>query len=380
MLIFLVIEDDLLVAPDFIDFFKQVLPSMLVNPDVWCVSAWSDHGWPASVQDPTKVLREQHLGGLGWAFNRRDWINYVKSHEFWISQSPWDGQLSYVMTESGSNKYCLYPQISRTYHAALDTTDGNSQSSATQDDILANVLLSDSRDTLFLIQEGRVYEKQLQKELISAKIITCRDDILSFSKQKLLMFIDASDDNHETWQAVGSVFANLGYLVRPHRPMRTIYKGVVSMTWSDNQIFFLGSYSPLISGELASKLNSVTPLSTEQIQKTSCQSDQTDDKLWTHPYDNLFTAITSSPGESCSSACKKEGLQCDVHYFVNLNQEIVVKGKKPDTICDRSLPRHAWNMYPWKASGAGSWQGNMCTRWYNCHQSAQGLQRLCPCV
>lgn len=60
---------------------SQVVPVMVKDKNAWCVSAWSDHGWPAAVSDEKKVLREQHLGGLGWAMKYSNWVSQLKEHK-----------------------------------------------------------------------------------------------------------------------------------------------------------------------------------------------------------------------------------------------------------------------------------------------------------
>ena len=40
----IIIEDDMLVAPDFFDYFFALGPILTQDPTVWCISAWNDHG------------------------------------------------------------------------------------------------------------------------------------------------------------------------------------------------------------------------------------------------------------------------------------------------------------------------------------------------
>ena len=51
--VIIVVEDDLDVAPDFLDYFAATYPLLLSDPSLFCVSAWNDNGRPELV-DPTR--------------------------------------------------------------------------------------------------------------------------------------------------------------------------------------------------------------------------------------------------------------------------------------------------------------------------------------
>ena len=40
----IIIEDDMEVSVDFFDYFLSLAPLLTLDPTIWCISAWNDHG------------------------------------------------------------------------------------------------------------------------------------------------------------------------------------------------------------------------------------------------------------------------------------------------------------------------------------------------
>ena len=84
----IIIEEDLLVAPDFFrymyntcrcvclvvvmatcpscSYFSQLKHLLVEDPTLYCVSAWNDQGYQHSCEDPTLLYRVETMPGLGW--------------------------------------------------------------------------------------------------------------------------------------------------------------------------------------------------------------------------------------------------------------------------------------------------------------------------
>ncbi|CAL8089293.1 unnamed protein product [Calicophoron daubneyi] len=106
----IVVEDDLDVAPDFLDYFAATYPLLLSDPSLFCVSAWNDNGRPELV-DPTRndlIYRCDFFPGLGWMMLRSFWLEI---RDQWPSIY-WD---EYVRKDYvRKNRSCLRPEIGRT--------------------------------------------------------------------------------------------------------------------------------------------------------------------------------------------------------------------------------------------------------------------------
>lgn len=58
-----IIEDDFLFSPDFMEFFVSVAPTIEVDPSLWLASAWNDNGFEGVVKDLEAVRRTDHFPG-----------------------------------------------------------------------------------------------------------------------------------------------------------------------------------------------------------------------------------------------------------------------------------------------------------------------------
>ena len=70
----LIVEDDLLFAPDLMEYMLAGWSAMAADPTIWCVSAWNDngfHGLTSAVHASKRLLRTGFFPGLGWLLSRR---------------------------------------------------------------------------------------------------------------------------------------------------------------------------------------------------------------------------------------------------------------------------------------------------------------------
>lgn len=58
-----IVEDDLLFSPDFMEFFQRVAPAIEVDESLWIASAWNDNGFKDVVKDKSAVRRTDHFPG-----------------------------------------------------------------------------------------------------------------------------------------------------------------------------------------------------------------------------------------------------------------------------------------------------------------------------
>lgn len=74
----LVVEDDLLFAPDFMEYFRAVAPVLEEDDSLFVVSAWNDNGFRDVVADPVALRRTEYFPGLGWLLPRRLFFDEVR--------------------------------------------------------------------------------------------------------------------------------------------------------------------------------------------------------------------------------------------------------------------------------------------------------------
>ncbi|KAJ4457655.1 putative GNT-I family protein [Paratrimastix pyriformis] len=61
----ILVEDDMIFAPDFLSFFQQTAPLLAADDELWCVSSWNDNGFRNMAADPRALYRTDFFIGLG---------------------------------------------------------------------------------------------------------------------------------------------------------------------------------------------------------------------------------------------------------------------------------------------------------------------------
>ena len=129
----IILEDDMELAPDFVDYFQAASGMFEKDPSVLCVSAWNDNGRKDLATDFRKLHRTDCFPGLGWMLHRKLW------EELRPNWPPlfWDDwmRLSYIR----KRRSCIYPEVNRVF------TFGKEGSSGGQffDEYLSKIQLND---------------------------------------------------------------------------------------------------------------------------------------------------------------------------------------------------------------------------------------------
>eukprot|EP00208_Stichococcus_sp_RCC1054_P006238 CAMPEP_0206141720 /NCGR_PEP_ID=MMETSP1473-20131121/13874_1 /ASSEMBLY_ACC=CAM_ASM_001109 /TAXON_ID=1461547 /ORGANISM="Stichococcus sp, Strain RCC1054" /LENGTH=454 /DNA_ID=CAMNT_0053536399 /DNA_START=73 /DNA_END=1437 /DNA_ORIENTATION=- len=104
------VEDDMLFAPDFFNYFESTAQILEEDTSLWCVSSWNDHGQKQFVDDPLRILRSDFFPGLGWMLRRDTWDSLRDS---WPA-AYWDDYMREGHVRRG--RQCLRPEVCRTYN------------------------------------------------------------------------------------------------------------------------------------------------------------------------------------------------------------------------------------------------------------------------
>jgi hypothetical protein len=113
----IIVEDDLLFSPDFLDYFEAVGPILDVDSSVLAVSAWNDNGFIGKVKVPLNLVRTEFFPGLGWMLSRR---LYLEELEQKWPQQHWDHWLRSPEVHKG--REIVHPEVPRTYHNGVKGT------------------------------------------------------------------------------------------------------------------------------------------------------------------------------------------------------------------------------------------------------------------
>ena len=141
----IVLEEDLIIAPDFYSYFAATSSLLASDPSLLAVSAWNDNGQSHFVKDEKQLYRSDFFPGLGWMVNKRvweelspiwpaaywdDWLRYINCiciilltymlcFFFIITMIVTLFQYMYREPARRKDRHFIRPEISRTFHIGV---------------------------------------------------------------------------------------------------------------------------------------------------------------------------------------------------------------------------------------------------------------------
>nr|XP_053648232.1 protein O-linked-mannose beta-1,2-N-acetylglucosaminyltransferase 1-like [Cherax quadricarinatus] len=111
----ILLEDDLILAPDLLRYFHQAAPALTMDPTLYLVNAFGQNSYPNTAKESSVVLRAEMYPQYGWMTCRR-WVQYVLT--LWVPPGrgvDWDWWLFTEGVRGGLS--AVVPEVSRTAHA-----------------------------------------------------------------------------------------------------------------------------------------------------------------------------------------------------------------------------------------------------------------------
>lgn len=104
----IILEDDMEIACDTLDYFIAFTPMLEKDPSLFCVSAWNDNGIPELALNESQFHRTDFFPGLGWMLTRELWTELEPKWPLMF----WDDWLRHEDQMKG--RHCIRPEVSRT--------------------------------------------------------------------------------------------------------------------------------------------------------------------------------------------------------------------------------------------------------------------------
>lgn len=103
-----ILEDDIEIASDMLNYFVAFTPMLENDPSLFCVSAWNDNGIPDLALNESQFHRTDFFPGLGWMLTRKLWTELKPKWPLMF----WDDWLRHE--EQTKGRHCIRPEVSRT--------------------------------------------------------------------------------------------------------------------------------------------------------------------------------------------------------------------------------------------------------------------------
>ncbi|XP_068249149.1 protein O-linked-mannose beta-1,2-N-acetylglucosaminyltransferase 1-like [Palaemon carinicauda] len=110
----ILLEDDLILAPDLLSFFHQTAPALTNDPTLYLVNAFGQNSYPSTASDSSTVMRADMYPQYGW-MTCRPWVEFALP--LWVHPGKgqdWDWWL--YLEGNRRNQQAIVPEVSRTGH------------------------------------------------------------------------------------------------------------------------------------------------------------------------------------------------------------------------------------------------------------------------
>ena len=228
----IVVEDDFLFSPDFLEYFESSGPILEDDPTTFILSAWNDNRLDVHVRDKSKLLRTSYFPGLGWMLTRALWekelaCRWPKTH--------WDHWMRDPARHKGRD--CIYPEVPRDYHIGVKGTFiDDFHHSHYFKDIGYNKEASFSwTGDEYKSAMKSSYDKDLEDRIDSAAELNSLAELQSARGKSFKIFIDIKPmgRGQQPFKKIASYFAIW------HELERANYKGVHRFGWDNENYVYI---------------------------------------------------------------------------------------------------------------------------------------------
>eukprot|EP01133_Synstelium_polycarpum_P006780 gene6780-7882_t len=360
----IILEDDLLVGPDFISYFRAMEKVMLDDPSVFAVSAWNDNAfkwtayplepYPLHLQNNTHFApnsyafrRQEHFGGLGWMLSNYTYNTRIKPS--WSSNwQPWDVIVQNSMLPGDET---IYPEVPRVHHApiiniTMDTIhDGETELDGwSYMSLMMSPITKKDYETIdFSHMSTKVYHEMMANDINRAIFIESLDLLPFFDTNKLSeeglpnCFVvpvpGVSSNSDPMWDPI---MKSLDLVGRGNGgAVRGIHRGVVTTNYLGARVFFVGEYSPYSSIELLSKtIRAADTIASQLKYDPSITSARVKSHIFRLKSDTSLHTLVGTANESCTASCAGVNRYCSEMDQVLLLDPLVTQFIF-ESVCDR---------------------------------------------
>jgi len=337
----IIIEDDLLLSPDFYEYFHAVAPILCNDPSLFVISAWNDNGFKGKVRDPLALSRTEFFPGLGWLLPRH---LYKSELEQQWPQSHWDHWLRSPQIHKG--REIVYPQIPRSYHNGVLGTFMNLE---THNRYFRDIDYNQNRNVawpsptraeVFVGAMSTVYEARISQLLTTTCVhIESVKQIAEGTSGVYCVWIKVDPEPPEYQPPEFERIARFFGLWHEHK--RGSHRGLHEFFFEDSYILLLNVFDPSkdrINGMPGIFVGSY--LNSKPASAAIMHPRQFDPRLLLEGRRRRLKIASFSAqqaGQSCTQVCAALGKQCNAQHLPLLNTCEALREQFPCAGCSESL-------------------------------------------
>lgn len=248
----IVLEEEIVLAPDFLSFLGQSLVVVDSDATLLGVSAWNYNGYDTTSGDRTLVYRVEEFPGLGFLLKRSVFETYMKSRmSICCSGRVWEG---WGLGGEDVVGEIIVPDVSRIYRQPYQTwnTDEDYLTELFNKPRLTNLEAGMSLKGLSHLMEGS-YDNLLHKALESAGILTVDQLKTCVTGKEQLLYVPVEiksvfavyfeQSSSQDFSLLNKLCQCFGlYSVKGKKP-RNLHKGIIRFFFDGREGILVGSTS-----------------------------------------------------------------------------------------------------------------------------------------
>lgn len=332
----IILEDDMIVSPDFLRYFEATFPILDSDDSLWCISSWNDNCFEHLARDSTRLFRTSFFPGLGWLLSGKIWRDIGDR----FPTNHWDHWMR--LSAVSRDRDCIVPEVSRNYNigsngATMDANKYNRYFSGIVYNRDPRVELGD----LSYLHIDQYSHDMLALVDSAAATVTDPGDLASMPKRGTVFVLYKK----ETFKQYAEYFRIWDFPRTHHRHLIVLRpEPELTVVLADAR------HSPYTPGALRIK-----------------------------PAPSL-KAVASDIGDTCTAACQALGRQCAEDQFDFINNCDALADK---FACERGFAKVMGDDIPNYVLGPSDQYYLQCLitdELPRCGARHDGNRRLCPCV
>ncbi|XP_069178594.1 protein O-linked-mannose beta-1,2-N-acetylglucosaminyltransferase 1 [Procambarus clarkii] len=238
----IILEEDILAAPDFFSYFNQTSWLLDADPSLFCISAWNDLGALHTARHPSRLYRVETHAGYGWMLTRNFFDEIYPKWQSSRKKHDWDIWLRSTQIRAG--RECVVPDVSRTFHNGISGT--HIKGVLTHAYFTAHPVTATRALRLHHVHRLQLmeYEEDLYRTLEGDNVFflnnikhPCSKAYLprNFTTGPVVVFLTmTSKDHHNGWKKFASCMGVWGMDHRSH------HRGLFRMTFYHTELYIIG--------------------------------------------------------------------------------------------------------------------------------------------